>query len=201
MDKKQHITAALKREKLEQQHGFTLLELLIAVALMGVLLSAVLGVETQLIKGDKSARESKEYVQDIYSTLTLFEDDVTLMLESFKGKTLKLSFRKQEEASSFDTQKSNIQQVTYLVQRETGKATLLREEQDAFIQSPPSFTPLLSAKNIYFSYMNKEKVSTPVWESTFSLPVSISLFIEDEEGHVWQRTVPLIVRSENGGNS
>ena len=56
------------------------MEMLIAVALAGVLLTAVLSTSTNLLKSEKHVRTHKEISQDIYAVFQLIEKDIDLIL-------------------------------------------------------------------------------------------------------------------------
>lgn len=177
--------------------GFTLFEMLIAVALMGLLLSAVLGVETQLLKGDKTSRESKEEVQNIYAALTLFDEDVSSYLEGLKGAPYQLIFNTLSYTYQTEENNSGIEKVVYLVQKSQNSATLLRQKSDKFIETAPAFSPLIVAKNIHLSYADQSGSFYGSWENIQKEPTSITLTVEDFSGHTWQRTIPLMVKEKD----
>jgi general secretion pathway protein J len=83
----------LKRSynKKDSQHGFTLLEILIALALLGVLAGALYGTYFSLIKGRESAIVGMEARRELRTTLDLLRRELNSALYRRNNKRLHFS--------------------------------------------------------------------------------------------------------------
>lgn len=175
--------------------GFTLFEMLIAVALMALLLTATLGSGVSLLKGDKQAREQKYATQDIYASLHKMEQDISRYLSDFKADSAGgLSFRILETDDLADVLRSGQKQVSYRIDRVDGLVKIYRLERDAFMNVEPVESELLVAKNVLISYMNDNRKSSFAWSGT-KTPALVVIRITDKNGRLWERSIPVMVRT------
>jgi len=97
----------LPSSKRSSSKGFTLLEILIALALLGVLAGALYGTYFSLIKGRESANEGMEARRELRTTLDLLRREINSALFNKNNKRLHFSvddrdiFGKQASVLSF----------------------------------------------------------------------------------------------------
>ena len=181
---------------MSQQKGFTLLEMLVALAVASLLLGAVAGIGVRITGNIQKGREDVQEIQSIYATLDMLEKDLSTYHHDFKGLSpWGFHFIKLEEDMGAD--RSGYQTVAYEATPLAKQAHLHRTVGDELVDVENHKAHIMTASKITFSYLNDRQQKLPAWTSGSSQkgPLAVAVEITDKKGNSWQRLIPLMVRT------
>ena len=188
--------------------GFTLLELLVAVALLVIIAAAVYGSYFSVIRGRDSATAGMEALRETTATLTLLRKEISSAL--YRSDDKKLSFVVEDRdqfgkpasnlafstlgmTRSGDTPSSDLRVVSYRTREKEGKLLLARSEKELFFDIEPQQYPQMEALEGFLveCYDNGKWVRS--WDTALNgkLPeaVRITLSVKDGDRTVSYRAI------------
>ena len=138
------------------RRGFTLLELLVALALLVIIASAVYGSYFTVIRGRNDAVAGMEALRETTATLALLRKEISSAL--YRNGDKKLSFVVEDRdqfgkpasnltlstlgmTRSGDTPSSDLRVVSYRMREKEGKLLLARAEKELFLDLEPQQYP------------------------------------------------------------
>lgn len=183
------------------KQGFTLMEMLVAIMLMGILLTGVIGVVPQFTKNIRANEYKRSSIEEIYTSLTMIENDVNNYYRNFNGEfmTLKMQTLKNLPKGSHKKIRSPILDIGYSIETKLvdgkSQSTLFRLEKGTLMESGVLKTKLMTADLLSFGYLNDSATWEPAWRSEQQkAPVALRVIVE-KNGHKWTREMPFIVRT------
>jgi hypothetical protein len=142
-------------------------------------------------------QENLASAQAIYAALDLVQADIDNYSANFNGLTPdRATFTTLNPQRWRTTATGVVEDVVYDVQPSGAQSFTLYRQTHVRPTSPaPLRLPLLSAKEITLEYMNDKAEFIPLWPADEQrAPVAVRIRITDHHGHVWQRTLPFMVR-------
>ena len=182
-----------------QRAGFTLMELLVATALVALLLSVVVGVGSRYTRTMQHTQAHLGNLQALHGALTLLEEDIFSFQAALEGEPNRLRFMRTWPNSGASQRNSGLFDVVYEVRQENGAVHLWRALKDTrrVVADDDVFqTRLFSAENINFSYYDTKLNKLPVWLPMNGIPAGVELEIT-LSGKTYTRLLPVLVRGAN----
>lgn len=184
---------------MKNSSGFTLLELLISIALVAILLTGITGLGSRFVGNIHSNQEKQNEVESIYTTLHLINQDMMSYYSNFTGSLNSISMLTVKKALQDNISTSGQLRVGYRVVSKDGQQILYRKTKDNLIRTTGIETEVMRSAKIYFSFIGENLEELPSWQSSAkgSAPVAVKIIIQDESEREWHRTIPLMVRFNN----
>ena len=188
--------------------GFTLLELLVALALLVVIAAAVYGSYFTVIRGRDSATAGMEALRETTATLALLRKEISSAL--YRSGDKKLSFVVEDRdqfgkpASNItlttlgmmrpgDVPSSDLREVRYRTMDREGKLLLARSEKELFFTIEPQSYPQMEALEGFLVECNDNGKWVRSWDTALNgkLPdaVRITLSVKDGDRVVSYRAI------------
>ena len=188
--------------------GFTLLELLVALALLVIIAAAVYGSYFTVIRGRDSATAGMEALRETAATLALLRKEISSALyrsgdkklsfvvedrDQFGKPASNLAFSTLGMTRSGDTPSSDLRVVSYRTREKEGKLLLARSEKELFFDIEPQQYPQMEALEGFLveCYDNGKWVRS--WDTALNgkLPeaVRITLSVRDGDRTVSYRAI------------
>ena len=182
--------------------GFTLMELLVVLALTSILMTAVGGVLWQVSRGVGHAEQARTEALSIHTALEQFSKDIYAYKSDYASLAdTELSFYIfKDDVESF-TPSGSIHAVKYRVETKDGITSLKRTIRPLSLAVNPITSILWSAPNpegkplVFFGHRNAHTF-LPLWNNDKASPLGVKLTIKDSQDAEWYRTVPILTGQE-----
>lgn len=179
--------------------GFTLIEILIALALLGVLAGALYGTYFSLIRGRESADEGMEERRELRTTLDLLRRELNSVLYSRNNKRLhfsiedrdifgkpasKLSFTAIAPPQAGGQAVSDQLDLTYEILEREKMMVLSRQSKDLYHSGEPGRYPQMESIEGFLVECRSGDKWVKVWDSAinFGLPKAVRVTVTVKEG-------------------
>ncbi len=189
------------------RRGFTLLELLVALALLVIIAAAVYGSYFSVIRGRDSALAGMESLRETTVTLALLRKEISSALfrsgdkrlffvvedrDQFGKPASNLSFTTLGMTRSGDTPSSDLRAVRYQTREKEGKLLLARSEKELFFDIDPQFYPQMEELEGFLVECYDSGKWVRSWDTALNarLPeaVRITLTVKDGDKSISYRT-------------
>ncbi len=182
-----------------RESGFTLLEVLIALALLGVLAGALYGTYFSLVKGRESASEGMEARRELRSTLDLLRRELNAALYNRDNKKLHFAvedrdiFGKPASRLAFtaigppqagsQAVSDQIDLVYEILQRDK-KLVLSRQEKDLYLSGEPGRYPQMESIEGFLVECRGSDTWVKSWDTAinFGIPKAVRVTVVVKEG-------------------
>ncbi|MEC9291228.1 MAG: type II secretion system protein [Pseudomonadota bacterium] len=178
--------------------GFTLMELLVVLALTSILMTAIGGVLWQVSRGVGHAEQARTEALNIHVALEQFSQDVYAYKSDYASLAdTELSFHIMKDDVDSLVPHGSLHAIKYTVETEDGVTSLKRTIRPLSLGVNPITSILWSAPNpeekplVFFGHRNAHTF-LPLWNNERKSPLGVKLTITDANGEEWYRTVPIL---------
>ncbi len=178
--------------------GFTLMELLVVLALTSILMTAIGGVLWQVSRGIGHAEQARTDALNIHTAFEQFSRDVYAYKSNYASLAdTELSFHILNDNTESLTPTGSSYAVKYTVETKDGITSLKRTIRPLSLAVNPITSILWSAPNpenksiVFFGHRNAHTF-LPLWNNEETSPLGVKLTIKDANGEEWYRTVPIL---------
>ncbi len=179
--------------------GFTLLELLVALALLVIIAAAVYGSYFTVIRGRDSATAGMESLRETAATLAQLRREISSALyrsgdkrlsfvvedrDQFGKPASNLTFTTLGMTRSGDLPSSDLREVSYRPREKEGKLLLARSEKELFFRMEPQQYPQMEELEGFLVECDDNGKWVRSWDTTLNgkLPDAVRITLTVKEG-------------------
>ncbi len=177
------------------RRGFTLLELLVALTIAGILMAGVMGAAARFTGSFQAQNDRLDRAEAIYSALLQVENDLLAYGHGFQGRSnTEMRFITFHHRPFPAVARSGQEEVVYRIQTTAQGDVLERLNKDAFLDIPPVRTTVLEAPRIRLAYLDNGFAPLPAWPpGETTPPVAVEITVEAGADKIWRRMIPILV--------